>query len=692
MKFQLLFSILFFSTFSLSQNPQWINYTSGKLVNCVIYEDQYLWAGTYGGLVKINTLTQEKIYYDRGNSGLPDNIIRSMAIDSSGNKWIGTDAGVTVFNGTSFITYDTSSNFIPGNSINKVYSAGNNTVYICTNKGLIETNGSSWYTIDTSNSELPDNIVFTICEDNENNLWIGTKNGLAMKDQNIWTIYNTSNSLLQGNKIRSIAVDQDGYIWVGLKSTGGLYSFNGTDWTDWGTVYSELNNEITTINVGGDNRKWMGTPHEGVIVLDDEDITIYDYGSGIPSVYINDITENNLGIVYIASGFGGGLLMFKENNWTIIGTSKSGFDSYFNDIRCVHVSPNNNINIGINLHGISMFDKTIWTDFNIYDHFNSICTDNEGTTWVGANEGLYNIINGSVSNLSNNGVLSITVDDNNTLWYGGLEGFFMRGDEGFNWFNPSNSGILPGIYTDVDIDRNNIKWIACLFSGLSSFDGENWETFTMSNSDIPFETIWTVATDTNNIVWIGGWGIASYDGTEWQHYNKDNSEIPSNYVNNIAIDKTNVLWIGTDNGMASFDGVNWETFTVKNSGIPFNTVKQIEIDSHNNKWIATQRGLGVYNNEGVTLNVYNKSISNKNKFWVSPNPAGSFFTIHNNSLKSSIIKNVLIYSASGKLVSKLINISLGDRISTSGLNSGIYLIELQGEQPLGFAKILINQY
>ncbi|CUS92465.1 Two component regulator propeller [Candidatus Kryptonium thompsonii] len=52
--------------------------------------------GAEGGLVKLNMLTGEKIYYTKA-TGLPDNSVLAIAIDSQGNKWIGTDGGLAVY-------------------------------------------------------------------------------------------------------------------------------------------------------------------------------------------------------------------------------------------------------------------------------------------------------------------------------------------------------------------------------------------------------------------------------------------------------------------------------------------------------------------------------------------------------------------------------------------------------------------
>ena len=102
----------------LSQNPEWINYTNGHEVNSVVIDGDNIWAGTNGGLVKLNKTTGEITFYNKANSGLPDNDVRSLAIDGSGNKWIGTyDGGLAKFDGKNWTVYNTSNSGLPDNII-----------------------------------------------------------------------------------------------------------------------------------------------------------------------------------------------------------------------------------------------------------------------------------------------------------------------------------------------------------------------------------------------------------------------------------------------------------------------------------------------------------------------------------------------------------------------------------------------
>ena len=91
----------------------------------------------------------EWIVYYISNSGLPASRVNSIAIDGSGNKWIGTSDGLAVFD------------------------------------------GEVWTVYNTSNSDIPDYVINSIAIESNGIKWIGTFDGLASFDGNTWTVYST---------------------------------------------------------------------------------------------------------------------------------------------------------------------------------------------------------------------------------------------------------------------------------------------------------------------------------------------------------------------------------------------------------------------------------------------------------------------------------------------------------------------
>ena len=100
-------------------------------------DGNFLWIGG-ASLAKLNKSTGEMVFYNQLNSPLPNYYVDAIAIDSNGNKWIGTHGG-----------------------------------------GLVKYDGTTWTVYDTTKG-LPGNVVDAVAVDRQGNVWVGTDgNGLA---------------------------------------------------------------------------------------------------------------------------------------------------------------------------------------------------------------------------------------------------------------------------------------------------------------------------------------------------------------------------------------------------------------------------------------------------------------------------------------------------------------------------------
>jgi len=97
------------------------------------------WIGTIDGLAAFDGNNWS--VYNTSNSGLPGNRINSMAIDQNGTKWIGAmdqdtsglyGVGLTAFDGSSWAVYNTSNSGLPDNLVNSIAIDGNGTKWIGT--------------------------------------------------------------------------------------------------------------------------------------------------------------------------------------------------------------------------------------------------------------------------------------------------------------------------------------------------------------------------------------------------------------------------------------------------------------------------------------------------------------------------------------------------------------------------------
>lgn len=155
-----------------------------------IFEDreQHLWIGTLGsGLHLFDRATSRfkyKAYKGNVKDPLPFNYISSMLQDKKGNLWVGTSAGIVVFDKdrTTQVFYQQSAfkNDLSNNNVICLFEDSKGRIWAGTREGLnlFNEQAGKFQTFTTSDG-LPDNMILNILEDNNHTLWLSTPNGLC---------------------------------------------------------------------------------------------------------------------------------------------------------------------------------------------------------------------------------------------------------------------------------------------------------------------------------------------------------------------------------------------------------------------------------------------------------------------------------------------------------------------------------
>ncbi len=288
--------------------------------------------------------------YHTGNSPLPDNEVRCVAVDAVGTVWVGTENGLAAFN------------------------------------------GSTWMVYTTGNSPLPDNRVRSIAIDAANRLWFGTFNGgLAMYDNNVWTIFNTGNSGLSDNYVKSIAFDAAQQLWLGL--SGGLATYDGINWQ----LFTAIGEDVLLNNVNDvifDQMKdiWVCTVNGGLVSMSKNGL-LYAFNlgnSGVPDNTLLAITADAQNVKWMTT-ITDGVGRYDGMGWQVFTTANSGIAS--NNTTDIYANPfNSNIYIGTTNAGLSVYHPPSngWTTFtaglpDVY--ITAITTESNGNIWLGTKTG-----------------------------------------------------------------------------------------------------------------------------------------------------------------------------------------------------------------------------------------------------------------------------------------------------------------
>ncbi len=174
-------------------------------------------------------------------------------------------------------------------------------------------------------------------------------------------------------------------------------------------------------------------------------------------------------------------------------------------------------------------------------------------------------------------------------------------------FNSTNSNIPGDIIWSMATDEDGEVWAGIEFNGAVQYIDGDWVAYNQTNSGLNAPTASSVAVDLDGVKWFGtpGYGVFSFDDIDWTYY----SDFPGGSTWSIAVDNNNVKWFGTvGSGVASFDGTIWTVYNSSNSPLPDDIVLAVAVDHDNSKWFATRDG-GIAHYDGTSWEIYNSSNS-----------------------------------------------------------------------------------
>jgi len=240
---------------------------------------------------------------------------------------------------------------------------------------------------------------------------------------------------------------------------------------------------------------------------------------------------------------------------------------------------------------------------------------------------IYKIWNTSNSSIPTNNLSSIFIDSEEIIWIGSNDKGLIKFDGvNFIFYNTTNSPMKSDMVRDITSDKFDNLWIGTIKQGagnqgaLMKYDKiNNWSFYNTTNSGIASGNNWSVAVDTNNIVWAAWFKLSKFDGTSWVIYDSTNSPLKYGGCREIHIDKYNNKWIGQDfSGLYKLtNDTNWTFYNPFNSGLGGTEINKMREDSFGNLWI-TMSYYGMTKFNPVNNNWQNWTPQNSNLHSVHP--------------------------------------------------------------------------
>ncbi|MCB0751006.1 MAG: hypothetical protein KDC52_05995, partial [Ignavibacteriae bacterium] len=610
--------------------------------------------------------------------GLPSNSTGAILQDHLGYIWIGTNNGLSRYDGYEFLNFEpipNDTNYLPLPLITDLFEDSNGDIWIGAIGGLIkykrERNSFKLYSLgefeqkedrtfgisDIVETESGD-ILFSVVDMFYRNI----RNGLYLFDSKTEKIdvLKMSNTDSTNTFFQIENMGNNEFLVGGFE---GLAEFKLNEKKIKWFPFKE-NKNVTSFLKDLNNQIWLGTYNNGLIKynLNDSNYTQYSI--------INRETKNYSSIIES--------IINDENNNLLI-TSNLGFtifDTSTKEIRTAEINPQN----PTALHSNSLFN---------------IILDNSGSIWLTSDDAgisKYDLVRNNFRSYTPN------VNDPNSITPGWVNAIFEL-NENELWFHSYTRSIsrfdrrneifkssaLPTDFEIFDILKDSKGDILLGGSnGIYKLDAGKWKFKIMEIPiDLNDNVVLTLFEGENNTLWFGTYqGLYIYAPmsnatTKIDFVTLGIGNTASNQIHKIIQDKQKNIWLGTDNGLFKYD---YKTKLYSRIGLSGNQSKSLSTqdvnslyeDIYGNIWIGTWLG-GLNKFDPVTGNI---EIFDRNNGLKSHSVQGILGDEENGALWVSTFDGIARFDLKKKTFS---NFGVNDGIQGNQFADGSALKTSKGE-------------
>jgi ligand-binding sensor domain-containing protein len=201
-------------------------------------------------------------------NGLASNQVKSIDVkdNSPDDIWIGTNQGVSHFDGSSWISYSTPDLHWSGVNATAFDSNGDKW-FASPLGGITHFDGTTFTSYDTSNGLLSQ-FVTSLLIDDQDNKWVGTSSGMSVLDATNTTFTQHTRMYIMPppdtlNPVVDIAMDSHGRIWtaiyVGYLAVGGVAMWDGNQWIDFDVTDGLVGPNVKGLAIDSQDNIWVAT-------------------------------------------------------------------------------------------------------------------------------------------------------------------------------------------------------------------------------------------------------------------------------------------------------------------------------------------------------------------------------------------------------------------------------------------------
>jgi ligand-binding sensor domain-containing protein/signal transduction histidine kinase len=599
-------SFVFFlsNTIVMSQKLSFRNYlvkdSLPSPIVCCIYQDShgYMWIGTDKGLSRFDGVEFKTF---KKNAGLMDSKINSIREDRRGYLWVGTDRGVV-----NCICADGAGNYsfrdiFSDRSVYSIVEDQEGKLWFGTSKGFSGFDGKT-----TRHFTLPDSLqtdmIITIAVEKNGKLRLGTDKGLYSYDRENFT-YSTYPIIKDGlsdNVVYALLYDSAGNLWIGTKK--GLSRFKDGKLTTYTKKDGLSDDPVNALREDRSGNIWIGT-WNGVSLFSRGKFTNYSTLNGLPNNFIYSITQDREGNLWFGT-HGGASCLTSLNVKTY-----SKEDGLPNEMIITIIQDKKGRFWFGTSEGLSCYDRGNFKSYTTADGLidnavNRLMEDRQGNIWITTPKGLSIFSSGRFINytekngLPGNILFDLVERRDGTTWIGSGSGlsYFRNG----KFFAPPFQLEQVGVFYIIEDYLGNL-WFSSR-NNLYKYS-RNRLTSISSRYGLTDIEIYSIFEDSKGKIWIGSEsGLSCYNKEKFTHYSTGNSALPDNACYCILEDNQGNLWVGHTKGITCFNVKEFKTYTSERLGLTGRSWLTGMKDHLGSLWFGTTEGVTTFYPPPVSLN------------------------------------------------------------------------------------------
>jgi ligand-binding sensor domain-containing protein len=302
-----------------TQNPKFTHFRIGnRNVKSIFAEDDIVWVGTSGGVIRYNSENDDHRLFDVRNGLLANGVFHVSRL-SDDKMLVGTyGGGLAIYDESrdKFEIYNVPEGLADA-FVYDVLVMPDGDLWIATWSGANRVKGGrlsdpdAWetFTVENTNGGLPNDWVYGLALGKKGEVWLATEGGLARFQENRWDNWNHQDG--QGAAYELVKNDNTfGTDPATMSSHHARQKLEmGLQQVD--TAYNP--NYIVALEVDATGTVWVGTWGGGLARFDGEKYVNYTVQDGLPSNHVFMLHEDRDRILWV--GTSDGLVQFNDGNF-----------------------------------------------------------------------------------------------------------------------------------------------------------------------------------------------------------------------------------------------------------------------------------------------------------------------------------------------------------------------------------------